>query len=120
MIQIGDIITTNYARERVVVIEIDRWCKCPEYHVSLECDGTPCCRSVMCDSSCPLTQDDEPHMHIVGVLESQYRPGHRHNNCLRWYGGYVHDGDNVLRNVWHKNDIIRVIGRASGVQLSLV
>ncbi len=115
MVHAGDIIVTSYGTGPYVVVEVVRDCRCPDYLVSIDCDGSPCGHELHCfcgeDELCPL--DNEPHMHLVCVRQEEYVPGMRPRHDQKYWLNGVIDDAGRLREGWRrdKRDTIHVVGR---------
>ena len=127
MIQTGDIVRTPYGgKHRFVVVDVKHGCRCPEYLVQIDCDGTPCDHACECDDGCPLTRDDPMHIHFACVTEARYRNGRWRRSELYHFGGYVHETPTRLRCIWNDGrtptgepDVIEIVGHVAGSQLAL-
>lgn len=93
MIQVGDVVRTNYGTGPYRVDHVVRGCTCPDYIDEI---GFP-------DDAPP----SRPHLHLVctGWVGSD------HNEGLEFYiAGYDED---TLESVWLPGDKIEVIGQAT-------
>lgn len=126
MVQVGDIVRTRYAGQPLVVLGVTGGCRCPDYLVQVDCDGSPCGHECNCDEDCPLTRHEPPHLHLVCVDEVLYRRRRWRKSHRQFYGGYVPDGPGRLRCIWQDGltpsgepDVIEIVGHAAGSQLAL-
>lgn len=92
VVQLLNIVTTNYDTGPYVITEVDGPCRCPEYVRSLNGDESP----------------SEPHYHLTCRRAEQPERGEY------WLDGYRLDGTSV----WN-NDRLILTGQARG-QLELL
>ena len=119
MLEIGDIVRTSYGSGPYRIVRIMRGCRCPDYLIQIDCDGTPCGHELNCDDNCPLTANQKPHMHLVCVRADEPIRDRYSDSKLYWLNGYQEDPDGIIRCVWKPNDYLIIEGVATGSQLRL-
>lgn len=126
VVRVDDIIRTSYTRQPLVVVDVIGGCRCPEYRVEIDCDGSPCNNELDCGGNCPLTRSDPPHLHLVCVEKERFFSDRWRACDRRFYGGYVPDGAARLRCIWNDGltpggepDVIEIVGHVPGSQLTL-
>ena len=110
MLRLGDVIETSYGTGLYRIIRITRNCKCPDYLTGLNCDRTPCGHEEDCLHNCPLTKDQDPHMHLVCVDAGEPIRDHYPDHKLSYLNGYREYPDGTIRSVWNPSDHLVVVG----------
>jgi len=109
----GDVVVTSYQESPYVIIRIKTGCRCVDYVTMTNCDATSCNHECRCETNCPLTRDDEPHMHFTCVPEHIYRSGKWGKNDFCWLNGYIDSSNGILRHVSSKKTSLSIVGHVA-------